>query len=85
MSKEDVQNPIKYTIIKYKEIIFGIDNRIYIKCLDEFKKQQVIDDKTYDQKIKDDPVRKLDWDELHKSIVMDGNIMIDDEILMMKS
>ena len=38
MSKEDVQNPIKYTIIKYKEIIFGIDNRIYIKCFDEFKK-----------------------------------------------
>ena len=33
----------------------------------------------------DDPVRKLDWDELHKSIVMDGNIMIEDEILMMKS
>ena len=34
-------------------------------------------DKAYDQKIKDDAERKLEWDELQKSIVMAGNVIID--------
>ena len=41
-------------IIKYKEIIFGADSPICIKCLDEPRKQHVIDKKMYDQKLIND-------------------------------
>ena len=46
-------------------------------CLDEHRKQQVIDEKTYNQKLMDDTVRKLTWDELQKNIVMDADTVID--------
>ena len=46
-------------------------------CLDEHRKQQVIDKKTYNQKLMDDTVRKLTWDELKKNIVMDADTVID--------
>ena len=46
-------------------------------CLDEHQKQQVIDKKTYNQKLMDDTVRKLTWDELQKNIVMDADTVID--------
>ena len=46
-------------------------------CLDEHRKQQVIDKKTYNQKLMDDTVRKLTWDELQKNIVMDADTVID--------
>ena len=46
LSKEDVQKATKGTIIKYKEIIIGVNCPICIRCMDELKKQQVIDDKT---------------------------------------
>ena len=46
-------------------------------CMDELRKQQVIDKKVYDQKTTDDTVRKFAWDGLQKNIVMDGNTMID--------
>ena len=45
--------------------------------LDEHRKQQVIDKKTYNQKLMDDTVRKLTWDELQKNIVMDADTVID--------
>ena len=45
--------------------------------LDEHRKQQVIDKKTYNQKLMDDTVRKLTWDELQKNIVMDAVTVID--------
>ena len=45
-------------------------------CLDELWKQLVIDQKVYDQKLMDDTVRKLAWEELQKNIVMDGDTMI---------
>ena len=77
MSKEDLQIAIKNTIIKYKEIAFVVDRPICIKCLDELKKLQVINDKAYNQKLKDAAVRKLVWDGLHKNIVMDGDMMTD--------
>lgn len=76
MSK-DLQKAIKNTIIKYKEIAFIVDSPICTKCLDEIKKQQVINDKTCNQKLKDAHVRKLVWDELHKNTVMDGDMLID--------
>ena len=46
-------------------------------CLNELRKQQVIDKKVYDQKLMDVTVRKLAWDGLQKNIVMDGDTMID--------
>ena len=40
-TKQELKKAIKDTIIKYKEIIFGADSPIYMKCLDELRKQQV--------------------------------------------
>ena len=48
-----------------------------MKCLDELRKQQVIDEKVYDQKFMDDTARKLAWERLQKNMVMDGDTMID--------
>ena len=45
--------------------------------LDELRNQQVIDQKLYDQRLMEDTVRKLAWEELQKNIVMDGDMMID--------
>ena len=46
-------------------------------CLNELQNQQVINKKVYEQKLMDDTMRKIAWNELHKSIVMDGDVMID--------
>ena len=70
MSNKDPRKSIKDTIFKYKEIIVGAD--VCIKCLDELKKQQVIDDKTY----KKNPVSNLEWSWLQKNIEIDGDVMI---------
>ena len=45
--------------------------------MDELWKQHVINEKVYDQKLMDDAVRKLGWDELQKNLVIDGDMMID--------
>ena len=75
-AKEELEKVIKGTITKYKEIIFGADTPAYMACLDELRKQKVIDEKLYDQKLMDDTVRKLAWDGLQKKIMMDGDTMI---------
>ena len=46
-------------------------------CLDELRKQQVIDKKVYNQKLMDDTLRKLVWDGLQKNIVKGGDTMIE--------
>ena len=76
-TKQELEKAIKDTINKYKEIIFGAESPICIRCLDKLRKQQVIDGKVYDQKFMDDAVRKLAWEELQKNIAIDGNMMID--------
>ena len=48
-----------------------------MKCMDKLLKQQVIDERMYDQKLIDDTVKTLAWDELQKNIVMDGDMMMD--------
>ena len=48
-----------------------------MKCLDELRKQQVIDEKVYDQKFMDDTARKLAWERLQKNMLMNGDTMID--------
>ena len=45
--------------------------------LDELQKQQIIDQKIYDQMLMEDTMRKLAWERLKKNIVMDGDTMID--------
>ena len=76
-TKEELEEAIKETITRYKEIIFGSDTPACMACLDELRKQQVIDQKTYDQKLIEDMMRKLAWEGLQKNIVMDGDTMID--------
>ena len=76
-AKEELEEAIKDTITKYKEIIFGPDGPVCMACLDELRNQQVINEKVYDQKLMDDIIMKLAWDELRKNIEMDGDIMID--------
>ena len=76
-TKEELEEAIKGTIKVYKEIIFGSDTPVCMACLDELRKQQIIDQYVYDQKLMDDTIRKLAWEELQKNIVMDGDTMID--------
>ena len=75
--KEELEEAIKGTITMYKEIIFSSDTPICMACLDELWKQQVIDQRVYDQKLMEDTIRKLAWERLQKNIVMDGDTTID--------
>ena len=61
-TREELEESIKDTITKYKDTIFGSDTPICMACLDELRKQQVIDLKIYDQKLMEDTVRKLEWE-----------------------
>ena len=65
-TKEELEEAIKGTITGYKEIIFGWDTPVCMACLDELRKQQVIDKKVYDQRLMDDTMRKLAWEVLQK-------------------
>ena len=76
-TKEELEEAIKETIKKYKEIIFGSDTPACMACLDEHRKHQIIDQKIYDQKVMEDTVKKLARDELQKNIVTDDDTMID--------
>ena len=75
-TREELEEAIKDTIKRYKEIIFGSDTSTCMACLDELRKQQIIDQKIYDQKLMEDKIRKLAWEGLQKNIVMDGDTMI---------
>ena len=76
-TKQEIAKATKDTIINYKEVIFGVDIPIRIKCLDEIWKQQVIDEKVYDQRLMNDTVRKLAWKHLQENTSVDGDMMID--------
>ena len=75
-TKEELEEAVKDTIKGYEEIIFVSDTPVYMACLDELQKQQVIDQHVYDQKLMDNTIRKLAWEGLQKNI-MDGDTMID--------
>ena len=47
-TKEKLEEAIKDTIKVYKEIIFGLDTTVCMACLNELRKQQVIDQNVYD-------------------------------------
>ena len=76
-TKEELEEAIKDTITKYKEIIFGSDAPACMACLEELWKQQVIDQKVHDQKLMEDTIRKFAWERLQRNIMMDGDTMID--------
>ena len=44
-TKEELEEAIKDTIKGYKQIIFGLDAPACMACLDELRKQQIIDQK----------------------------------------
>ena len=76
-TKEELEEAIKDTIKRYREIIFSSDTPTCMVCLDELGKQQIIDQKIYDQKLMEDMMRKLAWEAPQKNIVMDGDTMFD--------
>ena len=65
-TKEELEEAIKDTIKRYKEIILYSDTPACVACLDELRKQQIIDQKVYDQKLMEDTMRKLAWEGLKK-------------------
>ena len=76
-TKEELEEAIKDTITRYKDIVFGSDTPSCMACLEEVQRQQVIDQHVYDQKLMEDTMRKFAWERLQKIIVMDGDTMID--------
>ena len=76
-TKEELEEAIKGTITRNKEIIFGSDTTSCMACPDELRKQQIIVQKIYDQRLIGDTIRKLAWEGLQKNIVMDGDTIID--------
>ena len=75
-TKEELEEATKDTIEGCKKIIFDSDTPVVcIACLDELRKQQIIDE--YDQKLMEDAMRKVAWEELQKDIAIDGDTMID--------
>ena len=75
MSRGDLEKTIKDTIIKYRNISFGVDSPICIECLIKLQKQLVIDQSVHDQKLIKDAVRKLAWDRLRKNTVVDDDLI----------
>ena len=65
-TKEELEKAIKNKIKGRKEIIFGSDTPTCVVCLDELRKQQIIDQKVLDQKLMEDMIRKLAWEGLQK-------------------
>ena len=75
-TREELEEAIKDTIKGYKQIIFSSDTPVCMACLDELRKQQIIDQYVYDQKLMDATIRKLVWEGLQKNVVMDGDTII---------
>ena len=76
-TKEELEEAIRDTITGYKEIIFGQGTPVCMACLDELRRQQVINQKVYDQKLMDNMTRKLAWKVLPKNMVMHDSMLID--------
>ena len=56
---EELEEAIKDTIKRYKEIIFSSDTPACMACLDKLRKQQKKKKKMYDQRLMEDTMRKL--------------------------
>ena len=75
-TKEELEEAIKDTITRYKEIIFNSDIPTCMACLDELRKQQAIDQYVHDQKLMEDTMRNLAWEGLQSNMI-GGDTMID--------
>ena len=58
-TKEELEEAIKDTITRYKEIVLSSDTPACMACLDELRRQQAIDQKIYDQRLMEDTTKKL--------------------------
>ena len=58
-TKEELEEAIKDTITRYKEIVLSSDTPACMACLDELRRQQAIDQKIYDQRLMEDTMKKL--------------------------
>ena len=76
-NREELEEAIKDTIKGYKEIIFGSDTPTCMACLGELRRQQVIDQRVYDQRPMDNTLKILASERLQKNIVWDDDTMID--------
>ena len=56
-TNEELEEAIKDTIKVYKGIIFGLDTPFCMAWLNELRKQQIIDQHVYDQKLMDDTIK----------------------------
>ena len=56
-TKEGLEEAIKDTITVYKELILGSDTPICMACLNDLRRQQVIDQNVYDQRLMDEETR----------------------------
>ena len=65
-TKEELEEATKDTITNHKENIFGSDTPACMACLGELQKQQVTDQKIYDQRLMEDTMTKLAWEGLQK-------------------
>ena len=54
-----------------------MDKPTCMAFLEELRKQQIIDQNIYKQKLIEDTVKKLAWEGLQKHIAMDGDTRID--------
>ena len=46
-TKEGLEEAIRDTITEYKELILGSDTPVCMACLNDLRRQQVIDQKVY--------------------------------------
>ena len=65
-TKQGLEKAIAETQRKCKEISFGNDTPICTECLNELKKQQIIDERAHNQTLLENAIRKLVWGSLQK-------------------
>ena len=58
-TKEELEEAVKGTIIRYKEIVLSSDTPACMACLGELRRQQAIDQHVYDERLMEDMMRKL--------------------------
>ena len=78
MKKDQLKQAIKDTVDRYKEIIFGSDV-ICKDCLNELKKQRIIDEYTQSKKLLEQTARDLScqFDHcFHTRTLIDGEITV---------
>ena len=73
-TKEELEEAIKDTITRYKEMIFNSDTP------PAWRVQMNFENRCHDQTLMEDTMRKLASEGLQKNIVIDGDTMIDKRI-----